>query len=155
MTTEGVQCVFPFIYNTQEYNECRYDPQFGGYWCSTTSNYDVDGEYGFCEGYSQGNATTIITCLSRKSGNINKIVCKRIEACKLRFPHIYAHQTSTPYTKLKYCYNKWFSECSDLDFGQFQIIYYVGDLSSILGGFQGRSGGGWCWDEVMTSKVAS
>ena len=43
----GACCVFPFIYKDTLYDKCtRHDHT--KQWCSTTSNYDLDGEWGNC-----------------------------------------------------------------------------------------------------------
>merc|ERR1739844_75663 len=46
-TVEGLCCVFPFIYNKKTYHACTTD---GGSeeWCSTTTDYDTDKEWGQC-----------------------------------------------------------------------------------------------------------
>lgn len=47
LTKDGEECVFPFLYYDSEITECQ------GYgssaWCSTTYNYDNDGQYGYCD----------------------------------------------------------------------------------------------------------
>ena len=47
----GAPCVFPFTFQGNEYSQCttvgRSDYKM---WCSTTSNYDIDSTWGFCEG---------------------------------------------------------------------------------------------------------
>ncbi|XP_077169656.1 uncharacterized protein LOC143825514 [Paroedura picta] len=46
---ERPSCVFPFIYNGQNYRSCTEDGQADGkLWCSTTRNYDVDKQRTFC-----------------------------------------------------------------------------------------------------------
>ena len=45
----GANCVFPFIYQGQQYWECIVRPAVSDYpWCATTENYDVDGMWGNC-----------------------------------------------------------------------------------------------------------
>ena len=46
-TTDGNCCVFPFIYNSQQYNQCT-SVDWTKDWCATTSNYDIDKMWGEC-----------------------------------------------------------------------------------------------------------
>lgn len=48
-TSNGACCVFPFIYHGTQYFECM-DDENKKPWCSTTSNYDIDGMWGHCLG---------------------------------------------------------------------------------------------------------
>nr|XP_004226137.1 plasminogen-like [Ciona intestinalis] len=41
------RCVFPFIFNNRYHFDCVPDSN-GRRWCATSSNYDVDGRWGFC-----------------------------------------------------------------------------------------------------------
>ena len=47
----GKRCHFPFIFQENSYDSCttvgRNDNLL---WCATTSNYDIDAEWGFCDG---------------------------------------------------------------------------------------------------------
>ncbi|XP_058386676.1 seminal plasma protein HSP-1-like [Diceros bicornis minor] len=44
-----VQCVFPFIYCGQTYDNCTTTGSvFGMPWCSVTPNYDEDGSWKYC-----------------------------------------------------------------------------------------------------------
>ena len=44
----GASCVFPFIYGGVEFNQCTYYGRTQR-WCATTSNYDDDKVYGYCD----------------------------------------------------------------------------------------------------------
>ena len=44
-------CVFPFIYNNVTYHNCTC-ATLGQPWCSLTSNYNANGYYGYCQGYT-------------------------------------------------------------------------------------------------------
>lgn len=46
---DGVECVFPFVFQGEEYDSCTTEGRSDGYrWCATTSNFDNDKKYGFC-----------------------------------------------------------------------------------------------------------
>ena len=49
-TTDGANCVFPFIFDGDEYTECTsFDGgTYHNAWCATTDNHDVDKEWGYC-----------------------------------------------------------------------------------------------------------
>ncbi|CAK8682181.1 unnamed protein product [Clavelina lepadiformis] len=48
-TANGASCYFPFIFENEEYTTCTAAGRSDGLeWCSTTRNYDQDGEWGFC-----------------------------------------------------------------------------------------------------------
>ncbi|XP_061464651.1 lymphocyte antigen 75 [Rhineura floridana] len=45
----GKPCEFPFFFNKTWHHDCIHNEMFtGGEWCSTTSNFDEDREWGFC-----------------------------------------------------------------------------------------------------------
>ncbi|XP_068996462.1 matrix metalloproteinase-9 [Embiotoca jacksoni] len=46
---DGAKCVFPFIFQGDEYDSCTTEGRSDGYrWCATTNNFDTDIKYGFC-----------------------------------------------------------------------------------------------------------
>ncbi|KAM6928753.1 matrix metalloproteinase-9 [Lycodopsis pacificus] len=46
---DGAECVFPFVFQGEEYDSCTIEGRSDGYrWCATTSNFDNDKKYGFC-----------------------------------------------------------------------------------------------------------
>ena len=47
--SNGASCVFPFIFENQEYTTCITQGRNDGLeWCATTRNYDQDQRWGFC-----------------------------------------------------------------------------------------------------------
>ncbi|KAG7520331.1 matrix metalloproteinase-9 [Solea senegalensis] len=45
----GAECVFPFVFQGEEYDSCTTEGRSDGYrWCATTKNFDNDKTYGFC-----------------------------------------------------------------------------------------------------------
>ncbi len=46
-TGNGRPCQFPFIYNNKSYYECISQDR-DSLWCSTTTNYDLSKEWGYC-----------------------------------------------------------------------------------------------------------
>ncbi|XP_064632120.1 uncharacterized protein LOC135490691 isoform X2 [Lineus longissimus] len=58
-TGEGKNCVFPFIYDGYEYDDCTtYGDDHSRPWCSTTGNFDNDGKKGFCKPKKEPVLTT-------------------------------------------------------------------------------------------------
>lgn len=48
-TAEGLCCEFPFIYGGESYYSCTTaGSSSSSQWCSTTENYDEDGDWGWC-----------------------------------------------------------------------------------------------------------
>ncbi|XP_008294599.1 matrix metalloproteinase-9 [Stegastes partitus] len=46
---DGAECVFPFIFQGEEYDSCTTEGRSDGYrWCATTNNFDNDKKFGFC-----------------------------------------------------------------------------------------------------------
>ncbi|GAB1300523.1 Cation-independent mannose-6-phosphate receptor [Apodemus speciosus] len=61
-TDEGEPCVFPFIYKGKSYEECVLEGR-AKLWCSKTSNYDRDHEWGYCRPTNSHRMSAIIfTC---------------------------------------------------------------------------------------------
>ncbi|XP_051908692.1 protein sel-1 homolog 1 [Hippocampus zosterae] len=49
-TADGEPCVFPFVFQGNEYFDCTTNGRGDGrLWCATTYNYDNDKKWGFCE----------------------------------------------------------------------------------------------------------
>jgi len=46
--SDGATCVFPFLGYGSEYSECTAEHGSGYTWCSTTYNYEADGQWGRC-----------------------------------------------------------------------------------------------------------
>ncbi|KAM8829369.1 matrix metalloproteinase-9 isoform 2-T4 [Synchiropus picturatus] len=54
---DGAECVLPFVFLGVQYDTCTTEGRSDGYrWCATTSNFDVDKQFGFCP--SQDSAVT-------------------------------------------------------------------------------------------------
>lgn len=50
LTTQNETCVFPFTFLKKSYSECTKDGRTDGMkWCATTSDYDKDQKWGFCD----------------------------------------------------------------------------------------------------------
>ena len=47
-TANNANCVFPFVYRGVTFNQCTYYDR-NQPWCATTSNYDTDKKWGFCD----------------------------------------------------------------------------------------------------------
>ena len=43
----GQLCVIPFLYRNQRLIACT-NVNYANYWCSTSSNYDIDQKFGLC-----------------------------------------------------------------------------------------------------------
>lgn len=64
VTNEGEVCVFPFTLLNKSYTDCTKEARTDGRkWCSTTSNYDTDKKWGFCNEVSGKRQSSILfTC---------------------------------------------------------------------------------------------
>ena len=52
-TASGESCVFPFLFQGQEYPQCTTDGRSDGrLWCATSYDYDQEKRWGFCESES-------------------------------------------------------------------------------------------------------
>lgn len=73
----GAPCVFPFIYRGVSYTECITVAAFGPEaFCSVTSNYDVDGLYGYCNASSattSSSATVTDTTTTTADGSSSTV----------------------------------------------------------------------------------
>ena len=71
---KGSCCVLPFIYKDTLFDKCTKNDHTKN-WCSTTSNYDLDGEWGNCVGeyiqyHTHRQGRTLQFCLG---GGVNKL----------------------------------------------------------------------------------
>ena len=58
MTTDGVACVFPFVFEGKTHAACTNLGNNGVRWCATTASYDQDEEWGDCvDTCAAGNGT--------------------------------------------------------------------------------------------------
>ncbi|XP_060138097.1 uncharacterized protein LOC118094637 [Zootoca vivipara] len=61
---EGPSCVFPFIYNGKSYSACTTDGMSDGKcWCATTSNYDLDKKWMYCNDTGPNPEVESPTCV--------------------------------------------------------------------------------------------
>ena len=47
---EGAKCIFPFTFNDTEQTSCISGDGREKPWCAVTTNYTLDGEWGYCIG---------------------------------------------------------------------------------------------------------
>ncbi|KAM6450602.1 natterin-3-like isoform 2-T2 [Liasis olivaceus] len=52
-------CIFPFIYKGRSYSSCTTDGESSGeFWCSLSSNYDVDPKWAYCDHSGKAKGST-------------------------------------------------------------------------------------------------
>ena len=77
---ENATCAFPFTFEGLSWNQCTYKGRGGRPWCSTTSDYDTDKKYGYCDCSNVTPAPTYTTNdplhYAFTQGNINDGVLK-------------------------------------------------------------------------------
>ncbi|KAK2501049.1 hypothetical protein MC885_011037 [Smutsia gigantea] len=83
-TVEGTPCVFPFLLNGKNYEECVLDGR-AELWCATTSNYDRDHEWGFCRHSKSHRTSTIIFKCDEDADMGKPQVYSEIRGCEVTF----------------------------------------------------------------------
>ncbi|KAB5540056.1 hypothetical protein PHYPO_G00096970 [Pangasianodon hypophthalmus] len=86
VTTEGVVCVFPYLFMNKSYSECTEDGRADGRkWCSTTANYDKDHQWGFCSNVTAKRQSTVLFTCDRSVGHGNPQLLSETQACSSTF----------------------------------------------------------------------
>ncbi|KAM4713477.1 cation-independent mannose-6-phosphate receptor [Anableps anableps] len=88
MTTDNEVCVFPFTFMKKSYNECTKDGRMDGRkWCATTSNYDSDQKWGFCDevpASAKRQSSILFTC-DHSAGHGNPQLLSETVGCLTTF----------------------------------------------------------------------
>ncbi|XP_007943478.1 cation-independent mannose-6-phosphate receptor [Orycteropus afer afer] len=83
-TEDGDPCVFPFIFNGKNYEECAVEVRPRP-WCATTSNYDRDHQWGFCK-HSNSHRTSAIIFKCDEDADIGwPQVFSEVRGCEVTF----------------------------------------------------------------------
>ncbi|KAI5090811.1 cation-independent mannose-6-phosphate receptor precursor [Silurus meridionalis] len=86
VTTNGSVCVFPFIFLHKSYSECTEEGRTDGRkWCSTTANYDIDRQWGFCSSVAAKRQSTILFTCDRSAGRGKPQLLSETQACSSTF----------------------------------------------------------------------
>ncbi|XP_078489041.1 tenascin-X-like [Ciona intestinalis] len=93
----GARCHFPFVVRGVEYHNCITTGQRRG-WCATTSNYERDGRYGFCQGMRSANS------VYNRIGESVTLDC-RFPATDTQYPIISWYKLTNEGRQLIYTYN--------------------------------------------------
>uniref|UniRef100_A0A5F9C0Z7 Cation-independent mannose-6-phosphate receptor n=1 Tax=Oryctolagus cuniculus TaxID=9986 RepID=A0A5F9C0Z7_RABIT len=83
-TDEGDPCVFPFTFKGKSYEECVVENR-AKLWCSTTSDYDRDHEWGFCRQSNSHRTSTIIFRCDEDEDIGKPRVLSEVRGCEVTF----------------------------------------------------------------------
>ncbi|XP_034555992.1 cation-independent mannose-6-phosphate receptor [Notolabrus celidotus] len=86
VTDKGEACVFPFTLMKKSYTECTNDGRTDGKkWCSTTSNYDTDRMWGFCNEASGKQQSSILFTCDQAAGHGSPQLLSETSGCSATF----------------------------------------------------------------------
>ncbi|MEQ2262533.1 hypothetical protein XENORESO_014772, partial [Xenotaenia resolanae] len=88
LTTENEMCVFPFTFMKKMFNECTTEGRTDGRkWCATTSNYDRDQKWGFCNEVpaSAKRQSSILFMCDHSAGHGNPQLLTETAGCSTTF----------------------------------------------------------------------
>ncbi|MED6270432.1 hypothetical protein CHARACLAT_010298 [Characodon lateralis] len=88
LTTENERCVFPFTFMKKMFNECTTEGRTEGRkWCATTSNYDRDQKWGFCNEVpaSAKRQSSILFMCDHSAGHGNPQLLTETAGCSTTF----------------------------------------------------------------------
>ncbi|KAJ8396207.1 hypothetical protein AAFF_G00020740 [Aldrovandia affinis] len=86
VTAEGDVCVFPFNFMKKSYSQCTVEGRTDGrLWCSTTSDYDKDKKWGFCQEVKRKRQSTILFTCDHLVGLGTPKLLSETEGCSATF----------------------------------------------------------------------
>lgn len=86
VTNEGEVCVFPFTLMKKQYTDCTTDESTDGRkWCATTSNYDRDRKWGFCNATNSKRQSSILFTCDQSAGHGSPLLFSETAGCSATF----------------------------------------------------------------------
>ncbi|KAM4770926.1 cation-independent mannose-6-phosphate receptor [Rhinophrynus dorsalis] len=84
VTEKDELCIFPFTYKGKSYSTCISDDRQRP-WCSTTSDYDKDGKWGYCSTSLENRESTILFKCDVHAGTGNPVLFSETRGCSATF----------------------------------------------------------------------